>query len=71
MITGFGFWFGLACIMICRSELRIRAHVLITAAATAPIRTVTPEERHIVPGGHFVYDRVIIQWGDFIWMCDF
>ena len=59
MITGF----GLGCkpagklaglsVLAVLAVLRMRAHVPITAAVTAPTRTVTPEERHIVPGGHF------------------
>ena len=53
MITGFGLGCKPAGKLAGLSVLRMRAHVPITAAATAPTRTVTPEERHIVPGGHF------------------
>ena len=45
--------------------------VVIIDTATPTIRAVAPEERHIVPGGHFAYERVIIQGGDFILLCDF
>ncbi len=56
MITGFGLGCkpaGKVAGLSVLAVLRMRAHVPITAAVTAPTRTVTPEERHIVPGGHF------------------